>query len=140
MFGVWWLTGWDALLLVIGTQLIQMVRQLPPLLRFDGYHLLADVTGVPDLFHRIRPTLLGLLPGRGGSPESRALKPWARAVVTLWVLLVVPLLALTVLVTVLSHAAGAGHRGGELRVSSATRCSTGSARLTWSAAWPSCWP
>ena len=57
IFGVWWLTGWDALLLVIATQLIQMVRQLPPLLRFDGYHLLADITGVPDLFHQIKPTL-----------------------------------------------------------------------------------
>ena len=102
MFGAWWVTGWDAMLLVIGTQLVQMIRQLPPLLRFDGYHLLADITGVPDLFHRIKPTLLGLLPSRWGNEESKVLKPWARAVVTLWVLLVVPLLALTVLVTVLS--------------------------------------
>jgi putative peptide zinc metalloprotease protein len=102
MFGLWCATGWDAMLLVIGTQLVQMVRQLPPLVRFDGYHLLADITGVPDLFHRIRPTLLGLLPSRWGSEESKVLKPWARAVVTLWVLMVVPLLALTVLVTVLS--------------------------------------
>ena len=102
MFGVWAVTGWDAVLLVIGTQLIQMVRQLPPLVRFDGYHLLADITGVPDLFHRIKPTLLGLLPSRWGNEESRVLKPWAKAVVTLWVLLVVPLLVLTVLVTVLA--------------------------------------
>ena len=102
MFAAWWVTGWDAVLLVIGTQLVQMVRQLPPLLRFDGYHILADLTGVPDLFHRIKPTLLGLLPSRWGNEESKVLKPWARAVVTLWVLLVVPLLALTVLVTVLS--------------------------------------
>jgi putative peptide zinc metalloprotease protein len=97
MFGLWCVTGWDAVLLVIGTQLVQMVRQLPPLVRFDGYHLLADITGVPDLFHRIRPTLLGLLPSRWGSEDSKVLKPWAKAVV-----LVVPLLALTVLVTVLS--------------------------------------
>jgi putative peptide zinc metalloprotease protein len=102
MFGLWALTGWDAVLLVIGTQLVQMIRQLPPLVRFDGYHLLADLTGVPDLFHRIKPTLLGLLPSRWGNEESKVLKPWAKAVVTLWVLLVVPLLALTVLVTVLS--------------------------------------
>src|SRR3954447_20221288 len=27
IFGLWWLTGWDALLLVIGAQLIQMIRQ-----------------------------------------------------------------------------------------------------------------
>jgi putative peptide zinc metalloprotease protein len=102
MFGAWWMTGWDALLLVIATQLIQMVRQLPPLIRFDGYHILADLTGVPDLFHRIRPTITGMWPTRWGDAESKALKPWAKAVVTLWVLLVVPLMILTVLVTVLT--------------------------------------
>jgi putative peptide zinc metalloprotease protein len=102
VFGAWWLTGWDALLLVIATQLIQMVRQLPPLIRFDGYHLLADITGVPDLFHRIKPTLLGLLPTHWGRPESKVLRPWAKALVTLWVLLVVPLMVLTVFVTVVS--------------------------------------
>ena len=92
MFGVWWVTGWDALLLIIATQLLQMLRQLTPLVRFDGYYVLADVTGVPDLFHRIKPTLVGLLPGRWNDPESKVLKPWARAVVTAWVLVVVPLL------------------------------------------------
>jgi len=121
MFGLWALTGWDAVLLVIGTQLVQMIRQLPPLVRFDGYHLLADITGVPDLFHRIKPTLLGLLPSRWGNEESRVLKPWAKAVVTLWVLLVVPLLLLTVLVTVLSlprmvasAAASLNRQGGDM--------------------------
>ncbi|MDP9093161.1 MAG: hypothetical protein M3N95_09535 [Actinomycetota bacterium] len=102
VFGIWELTGWDALLLVIATQLIQMLRQLPPLLRFDGYHLLADITGVPDLFHQIKPTLLGLLPTRWGRPESKALKPWAKIVVAAWVAFVVPLMLLTVLVTVLT--------------------------------------
>lgn len=90
--GLWWFTGYDALLLVVATQILQMVRQLTPLVRFDGYHVLADLTGVPDLFHRIKPTLLGLLPWHWGDPETRVLKPWARAVVTLWVLIVVPLL------------------------------------------------
>ena len=47
-----------------------MLRQLTPLVRFDGYHVLADLTGVPDLFHRIRPTLLGLLPWRWRHPEA----------------------------------------------------------------------
>jgi putative peptide zinc metalloprotease protein len=91
--GVWWGTRWDALLLVVATQILQMVRQLTPLVRFDGYHVLADLTGVPDLFHRIKPTLLGVLPWRWRHPETRVLKPWARAVVTVWVLAVVPMLA-----------------------------------------------
>ncbi len=90
--GAWWATGYDALLLVVATQLLQMVRQLIPLVRFDGYHVLADLTGVPDLFQRIKPTLLGVLPWRWRHPESTVLKPWARAVVTLWVVIVVPLL------------------------------------------------
>ena len=102
IYGLFWLTGWDALLLIIGAQLIQMVRQLPPLVRFDGYHVLADLTGVPDLFHQIKPTLAGLLPSRWRDGQAHALKPWARLVVTLWVLLVVPLMVLTALATVIS--------------------------------------
>ncbi len=92
--GVWWASGYDALLLVVATQILQMLQQLTPLVRFDGYHVLADVTGVPDLFHRIGPTLRGLLPWHWRDPEARLLKPWARAVITVWVLLVVPMLLL----------------------------------------------
>ena len=43
IFGVWCATGWDALLLILATQLLQMVRQLLPMVRFDGYHVLADL-------------------------------------------------------------------------------------------------
>ncbi len=99
---VWWLTGDDAWLLVVATQILQMIRQLTPLVRFDGYHVLADLTGVPDLFHRIKPTLLGALPWNWGRPESTVLKPWARAVVTLWVVLVVPLLLLSLITMVMA--------------------------------------
>jgi putative peptide zinc metalloprotease protein len=48
---------------------------------------------VPDLFHRIKPTLLGMLPWRWRHPDATVLKPWARAVVSLWVVVVVPMLA-----------------------------------------------
>jgi putative peptide zinc metalloprotease protein len=100
--GIWWATGFDALLLVVATQILQMIRQLLPLVRFDGYHVLADLTGVPDLFQRIGPTLRGLLPWRWGHPESTVLKPWARIVVTVWVLLVVPVLAFSLFVIVIT--------------------------------------
>jgi putative peptide zinc metalloprotease protein len=99
---VWWGTRWDALLLVIATQILQMVRQLAPLVRFDGYHVLADLTGVPDLFPRIGPTLTSLWPTRWRDPRATELKPWARAVITVWVLLVVPLLAFTLLTVLLT--------------------------------------
>ena len=93
-------TGWEALLLLVATQVLQMVQQLLPLLRFDGYHVLADLAGVPDLYHRIRPTLLGLLPHRWRIPENRVLKPWARVVITLWVLVTIPMMALMLLALV----------------------------------------
>ena len=99
-FGWWWWTGWEALLLLVAVQVLQMAQQLLPLLRFDGYHVLADLAGVPDLYHRIRPTLLGLLPHRWKSPENRVLKPWARAIITLWVLVTVPMMALMLLAVV----------------------------------------
>ena len=102
MFGVWLVTGWDALLLILAAQLLQMVRQLAPMVRFDGYHVLADLTGVPDLASRIGPTLRGLVPGR--EPEARAaeLKRWARVVVTTWVLVIVPLLLVTLVLMVVA--------------------------------------
>jgi putative peptide zinc metalloprotease protein len=100
--GVWWATGYDALLLVVVSQILQMLRQLTPMVRFDGYHVLADLTGVPDLYHRIKPTLLGTLPWRWRDPSATALKPWARLVVTAWVVVVVPLLAFTLLTMVMT--------------------------------------
>ncbi len=102
IMGIWWATGFDALLLVVVTQILQMVRQLMPLVRFDGYHILADATGVPDLFQRIKPTLLALVPWRRTDPEARLLKPWARAVVTIWVLVTVPLLLFSMATMVLT--------------------------------------
>jgi len=100
--GLWRVTGDDALLLVIAVQLLQMVRQMAPFIRADGYHVVADLIGVPDLFAHIKPTLLGVLPGRLGRPQHQALKPWARSVVTGWVLLTVPALAVVLVMIVLS--------------------------------------
>jgi putative peptide zinc metalloprotease protein len=91
--GISLLTGVDAVLLVIVILLAQMVRQLAPFIRADGYHVVADLTGVPDLFAHIKPTLLGLLPTRWGRGGESRLKPWARVLVSAWVLLVIPVLA-----------------------------------------------
>ena len=78
--------GWDAILLILAAQLLQMVRQLAPMVRFDGYHVLADLTGVPDLYSRMGAILLSLWPGRPADPRVAALKRGPRVVVTAWVL------------------------------------------------------
>jgi putative peptide zinc metalloprotease protein len=61
---------------------LEIIRQLIfPFVRFDGYWLLADLTGVPDLFAHAGPVLRSVLPG-GGVPASAGprMKPWARRV------------------------------------------------------------
>jgi putative peptide zinc metalloprotease protein len=86
------LTGNGLLLFAVLVMHIEMVQQLVPAVRFDGYYVLADLIGVPDLFARVRPTLLSLMPGRPLDPRVAELRPLARRAVTGWVLVVVPLL------------------------------------------------
>jgi putative peptide zinc metalloprotease protein len=88
--GVWLALRVDALLLLIALQLLEMVKQLSPVIRADGYHILSDATGVPDLYAHIGPTLRRLLPWR--SRERSALTGRARVLVTAWVLVIVPVL------------------------------------------------
>ena len=115
MFVVWLVTGWDALLLILATQLLQMVRQLAPMVRFDGYHVLADLTGVPDLCHRIGPTLRGLLPRPGTTPRprrsSRGPGPWSPPGCSS----IVPLLLFTLVLMVLALPRVVGTAWGSLR-------------------------
>src|SRR6185437_12574936 len=87
---VWLAVRVDALLLLVGLQMLEMVKNLSPIIRSDGYHVLSDATGVPDLYAHIGPTLRRLLPWR--RRERSALTGRARLLVTVWVLIVVPVL------------------------------------------------
>jgi putative peptide zinc metalloprotease protein len=89
--GVYLLTGFEPLLIVVLVQHFQIIQQLLPFLRLDGYYILSDLTGVPDLFNRIKPTLKSLLPGKSDERVTE-LKPWVRVVVIGWVFLLVPVL------------------------------------------------
>jgi putative peptide zinc metalloprotease protein len=82
--GLWLLTA-------LALQL-QMLQQLIPVVRFDGYFVLSDLAGVPDLFARVGPVLRSLRPGQPPDPRVTELRPQARRFVTGWVLVVVPLL------------------------------------------------
>jgi putative peptide zinc metalloprotease protein len=108
VFAVWWATRWDGWLLVVASQAVGMSRQLAPMVRFDGYHILCDLTGVPDLFQRIKPVLLSFLPRYWRSPQVAALKPWVRVVVSLWVLVVIPVLLIALLAILFSFPRVAG--------------------------------
>jgi putative peptide zinc metalloprotease protein len=96
LFAAFGLTGFTPLLVVVAAQHLAILQQFLPFVRLDGYYVVSDLAGVPDLFGRIRPVLTGLVPGRGDGRAARELKRHARAIVTGWVLLTVPLLAASV--------------------------------------------
>jgi putative peptide zinc metalloprotease protein len=90
------LTGLRWLLLLIVFQHVVVAQQFVPFLRLDGYYVLSDLAGVPDLFGRIGPTLSSLLPGRSPGRPVLELKPRVRLMVTAWVLTTVVLLTAAV--------------------------------------------
>jgi outer membrane lipoprotein-sorting protein len=72
---------------------VQVIRQFLPLGRFDGYWMLADLTGIPDLFSQMGPFLRGALPvlrSKGGKLPD--LKPWVKAVFAIYTITTIPVL------------------------------------------------
>ncbi|MEU2051775.1 hypothetical protein [Streptomyces bungoensis] len=87
------LTGQPFLLAAVYLAHFEVLEQLMPAVRLDGYYILGDLAGVPDLYGKVKPILLSLLPGHHrAAAEVADLKRSARTIVTLWVLTMVPLL------------------------------------------------
>jgi putative peptide zinc metalloprotease protein len=80
------------LLLVIAITQVEMLQQLIPVVRFDGYFILSDLAGVPDMFARVVPIVKSVLPGGRPDPRVDGLRRGTRILVTSWVLVVIPLL------------------------------------------------
>lgn len=93
--GIYAGTSAEVLLLVIAVTHLEMLDQLLPIVRFDGYFILSDLIGVPDLFARVGPIMKSALPGSHPDPRVTGLRRGARIAVTAWVLCVIPLLLYT---------------------------------------------
>ncbi len=93
--GIYAATSAQVLLLVIAVTHLEMLDQLLPIVRFDGYFILSDLIGVPDLFARVVPIVKSALPAGRRDPRVAGLRRGARIVVTGWVLCVIPLLLFT---------------------------------------------
>ena len=92
--GIYAATSSEVLLLAIAFTHLEMLEQLMPFVRFDGYFILSDLVGVPDLFARIAPVLRSAVSrGRYRDPRVTGMRRSARIAVTAWVLCVIPLLA-----------------------------------------------
>jgi putative peptide zinc metalloprotease protein len=92
MAGAYFLTGFEPLLLVAFMEQVVILEQFLPFVRLDGYYVISDLTGIPDLFARIKPTLKSMIPGRGMDERVREMKPWVRVVVAAWVVATIPAL------------------------------------------------
>jgi putative peptide zinc metalloprotease protein len=84
--GAYMLTHSEALVVVVVLMEFEMLHQFLPFLRLDGYYVIADLTGVPDIFARIKPVLVSLVPWRKPDRRVTALKGWVRIAVTVWVI------------------------------------------------------
>jgi putative peptide zinc metalloprotease protein len=93
--GIYAATSSEVLLLVIAVTHVEMLDQLLPFVRFDGYFILSDLIGVPDLFARVVPIMKSVLPAGRRDPRVTGLRRGARIAVTGWVLCVIPLLLFT---------------------------------------------
>jgi putative peptide zinc metalloprotease protein len=85
-------TGAPWLLITLVLLHVETLWQFLPSIRLDGYYILSDLIGVPDLFSRMGPVLKNLIPGRPSHPRVQELKPWVRWAITLWVVFVIPFL------------------------------------------------
>jgi putative peptide zinc metalloprotease protein len=94
--GVYVATSSEVLLLVIAFTHLEMLEQLMPFVRFDGYFILSDLIGIPDLFARVAPIVKSALPRGRRDPRVTGLRRSARIVVTTWVLCVIPLLLFSI--------------------------------------------
>jgi putative peptide zinc metalloprotease protein len=95
-------TDFQPLLVFVVVIQMETARQFLPFVRLDGYYVVSDLAGVPNLFAYIRPVLVTLL-RRGDDDARRAaraklaeLHPRARRIITAWVCLTVPVLLVNV--------------------------------------------
>jgi putative peptide zinc metalloprotease protein len=89
-------TGQPVFLAAAFADNFQILQQLAPVVRMDGYFILGDLAGVPDLLGLVVPIMASLLPGaaaRRAAGRASGLRRGPRILVTAWVLAAVPLLA-----------------------------------------------
>ncbi|MET7288538.1 hypothetical protein [Streptomyces sp. NPDC005573] len=95
MAGAYFATGQPFFLAAVYLGHFEILEQLMPAVRLDGYYILGDLAGVPDLYGKIKPIVLSLVPGAKGQAartEVAGLKKSARVIVATWVLTMVPLI------------------------------------------------
>jgi putative peptide zinc metalloprotease protein len=95
LMGLYVLTGLEFLLVIIVILNIEILHQMLPFIRFDGYWALADLTGIPDFYAHMGPFLRSVLPDWVPLPKGSTLPPlktWGKLFYAAYILITVPLL------------------------------------------------
>lgn len=93
LMALYLVSGQEILLGVVMIISIDIVYNLLPYVRLDGYWALADLTGIPDFFSQMRPFVRSFFPGFKGD-KLPSLKPWVKLVFALYVIFTIPVLTL----------------------------------------------
>jgi putative peptide zinc metalloprotease protein len=93
IMGVYFLTGYEFLLLTVLFINLDVLYQSIPLFRLDGYWVMADLTGIPDPMTYMKSFLASLItvPGQARS-KIVPLRPNIRRIFLVYTLLTIPLL------------------------------------------------
>jgi putative peptide zinc metalloprotease protein len=118
LVGVFALTRAEVLVTAVLLVHMDALRQLAPFVRLDGYYIVSDLIGVPDLFSRLGPAARSgwraaarVIRLRRGARAAGPLEPdprlagltrLARLLVTAWALCTVPLLAVNIVMLMVS--------------------------------------
>jgi putative peptide zinc metalloprotease protein len=93
IMGLYAITGQEFLLLVVLFIVLDILRQMLPFIRLDGYWTFADLTGIPDLFSQVGPYLRSVLPIPGWKgPRLPNLRTWVKVAFGAHIAITVPIL------------------------------------------------
>ena len=93
ILGAYLLSGHEFLLLMMLMINLEIIHQLLPFLRLDGYWALADITGVPDFFSQMGDFARSIVPIQAWKGRKMApLKWWGKLVFGIYMLITIPLL------------------------------------------------
>jgi putative peptide zinc metalloprotease protein len=90
VLGLYAITHAEFLLIVMALIDLEIIYQMLPFVRMDGYWILADLTGIPDFFSQMGAFVRSTFGKREG--EIADLKPWAKTVFVLYMVIVIPVI------------------------------------------------
>jgi putative peptide zinc metalloprotease protein len=99
VFPFYLITGSPVLLLVITAMILEIIEQMLPFVRSDGYWVISDLAGVPDLFSYLGSAIRR---GQRSGAQVTGLTPSSRRLVMIWGLITLIVLPIAMLFALLA--------------------------------------